>query len=85
MKDIVNNDNLYPEGAIVSAKTAPTLKLVITKYRQRIYYCAEIESPNNNNLAYFESELVPPDPQDQLQFVRIEDGSRNGYLVREGF
>lgn len=67
MKDVINNDNLYPEGTIICAKADPTLKLIVTKYKQRIYYCAVVGHPEKNNLAYFEKELVPPDPLNQAQ------------------
>jgi hypothetical protein len=60
MKTEINDDNLYREGAIICAKADPALKLIITKYRQRIYYCAVVGHPEQNNLAYFESELVEP-------------------------
>jgi hypothetical protein len=45
MKDVVNNDNLYPEGTIICAKADPTLKLMVLKYKQRIYYCAVVGHP----------------------------------------
>jgi len=60
MRDEINNDNLYKEGTIIYAKKEPTIKLLIGKYRQRIYYCSVANDPNQNNLAYFESELIPP-------------------------
>ena len=60
MRNEINNDNLYQEGSIICAKIEPALKLLITKYRQRIYYCTVIGHPEQNNLAYFESELTLP-------------------------
>ena len=60
MKTEINDDNLYKEGSIICAKIEPTLKLLITKYRQRIYYCTVVGHPDQNNLAYFESELTLP-------------------------
>jgi hypothetical protein len=60
MKREINNDNLYEEGTVICARTEPTLKLLITKYRQRIYYCTVVGHPDQNNLAYFESELILP-------------------------
>ena len=60
MKTEINNDNLYKEGSIICSKLEPTIKLLITKYRQRIYYCTVVDHPNQNNLAYFESELTLP-------------------------
>ena len=58
MKTEVNDDNLYKEGMVISTRIDPTLKLLITKYRQRIYYCTVVGHPEQNNLAYFESELM---------------------------
>jgi hypothetical protein len=60
MRNEINNDNLYKEGSIICARIEPTLKLLITKYRQRIYYCTVVGHPEQNNLAYFESELTLP-------------------------
>ncbi|HEV8512050.1 MAG TPA: hypothetical protein VGQ59_02175 [Cyclobacteriaceae bacterium] len=60
MKTEINNDNLYKEGSIICAKLEPTIKLLITKYRQRIYYCTVVGHPDQTNLAYFESELTLP-------------------------
>ena len=60
MRNEINNDNLYQEGSIICAKIEPALKLLITKYRQRIYYCTVVGHPEQNNLAYFESELTLP-------------------------
>jgi hypothetical protein len=60
MRNEINNDNLYQEGSIICAKIEPALKLLITRYRQRIYYCTVVGHPDQNNLAYFESELVAP-------------------------
>lgn len=59
MRDRNKRDNLYQEGTIISAKENPDLKLVITKYCQRVYYCA-IEGETGQRFAYFEHNLVPP-------------------------
>lgn len=55
-----NNDNLYQEGTIISAKEDPGLKLLIRSYRQHIYFCSIIDEPSAKYLAYFEEELVAP-------------------------
>lgn len=60
MRDEINNDNIYKEGSFIYAKVDPELKLVIVKYKQRIYYCAAVDHPEQNNFAYFERELIPP-------------------------
>ena len=68
----LNNDNLYKEGTVIYAKVEPTRKLIITKYHQRIYYCAVVDQPDQNHVAYFERELIPPAGSLQsAQFVRI--------------
>lgn len=72
MRNEINNDNIYKEGTIICAKVDPALKLTIMKYRQRIYYCAVVDHPEQNNLAYFEKELIPPNVKDQqVQFTHI--------------
>jgi hypothetical protein len=55
-----STDNIYPEGAIITAKENPSLKLTITKYYQRIYYCAVVGDESRKQLVYFERELMPP-------------------------
>lgn len=54
-----NTDNIYELGTLVTAKADPTLKLVIKKYYQRIYYCAQTDNPLRKHLAFFENELDP--------------------------
>jgi len=55
-----NSDNIYPEGTLITAVTNPSLKLRITKYNQRVYYCAVVGDEEQKQLAYFERELIPP-------------------------
>jgi len=55
----INNDNKYPVGTRVVAKVNPTLQLVISAYRQRIYYCSVVDDPDHKHFAYFERELTP--------------------------
>ena len=69
-----NNDNLYKEGTVICAKVKPALKLIITKYRQRICYCSVLGHPSENHFAYFEKELIPPIGSLQnAQFVRVQE------------
>lgn len=63
MKDPVNNDNKYPRGTFIYAKVHPQMKLVITDYKQRIYFCSAVEHPEMNRFAYFERELIDPNPR----------------------
>lgn len=55
-----DNDNIYKLGSILTSKMNATLKLVVVKYYQRIYYCAELNNLTKKHLAYFENELNPP-------------------------
>ena len=63
-----NQDNIYPEGAILSAKVDPFIKLKVMSYNQRIYYCTVVGEEGKKPLAYFERELLPPQivPKDSL-------------------
>lgn len=50
--------NKYNAGDVVYAKVDLTLKLVIRRYIDRIYYCKVQEDPERKELVYFERELV---------------------------
>jgi hypothetical protein len=50
--------NKYNAGDIVSAKVNPTLKLIIRRYIDQVYYCKIQEYPERDELVYFERELV---------------------------
>lgn len=51
-------ENKYPEGAIVYAKVNPGLRLAVRRYVERIYYCTNLEHPQEKELVYFGRELV---------------------------
>lgn len=53
-------ENKFPEGMLISAKEHPEVKLIITKYYKRIYYCALQSDPDKKQLVYFEKELIDP-------------------------
>ena len=73
MRQEINNDNLYKEGTFIYAKKEPTIKLLIGRYRQRIYYCSVAGDANQNNLAYFESELIPPySLSSEVKFLHVD-------------
>jgi hypothetical protein len=55
-----NEDNIYAVGLVIMAKEAPTIKLEIMKYYQRIYYCAVVGDESAKQKAYFERELIAP-------------------------
>jgi hypothetical protein len=50
-------ENTFKEGDVVCAKENPTLKLVIRRYVDRIYYCKVQADPAAKELVYFEREL----------------------------
>jgi hypothetical protein len=60
MRDRNQKDNVYEEGSFITAKENPALKLIITKYSQRIYYCRAAEDREGRQFAYFESNLIAP-------------------------
>jgi len=68
-----NTDNIYKEGTVICAKENPGLQLIITKYFQRIYYCAVIGEPKHKILAYFERELLAP----LYSYLRIDKPKMN--------
>lgn len=51
--------NSYNPGDIVYAKVNPSLKLIIRRYIDQIYYCKIVEFPEKKELVYFEREFVP--------------------------
>lgn len=51
-------ENKYKEGQEVYAKVNPTLKLIIRRYVDRIYYCKIKENPTQKELVYFEREIM---------------------------
>jgi hypothetical protein len=55
-----NEDNIYAVGSIVAAKEAPTIKLEIATYYQRIYYCSLVDNDAAKQRVYFERELIMP-------------------------
>jgi len=56
--------NKYNAGDVVYAKVNPTLKLIIRRYVDQVYYCKVFEDAERNELVYFERELVQdPTPE----------------------
>ncbi len=55
-----NEDNIYAVGSFINAKEAPTIKLQIARYYQRIYYCSVVGADTAKLKAYFERELIAP-------------------------
>jgi len=55
-----NEDNIYTVGTLITAKEAPAVKLEITKYYQRIYYCSIVGNETGKVKPYFERELIAP-------------------------
>jgi hypothetical protein len=81
MRREINDDNLYAEGTVISAKVDPALKLTIMKYRQRIYYCSVVDHPEQNKFTYFEKELIPPTGQ-QVLFWKLPTDTEKNYVLR---
>lgn len=50
--------NKYMAGDVVYAKVDPTLKLVIRRYIDQVYYCKINDDYERKELVYFERELV---------------------------
>jgi hypothetical protein len=50
--------NKYNPGDVVYAKVDPTLKLIVRRYIDQIYFCKVQEDPERKELIYFERELV---------------------------
>lgn len=57
-----NADNIYQTGITITAKENPSLPLTIVNYYQRIYYCVPVSDPGAKQRAYFERELIAPEP-----------------------
>lgn len=55
-----NEDNAYEVGSFINAIEAPTVKLQITRYYQRIYYCSVVGNDAAKLKVYFERELIAP-------------------------
>ena len=51
-------ENKYKNGEIVSERIRPSLKLIISRCVDGIYYCLIQERDSKKELVYFERELV---------------------------
>jgi hypothetical protein len=51
-------ENKYKEGEEVYAKENPSLKLIIRRYVDRIYYCKIKRDSTLKELVYFERQLM---------------------------
>lgn len=51
-------ENKYKPGEIVSERIRPSLKLIVSRYVNGIYYCLKQERANKKELVYFEGELT---------------------------
>ncbi len=47
----------FTAGDTVYAKVNPSLKLIVRRYVDQVYYCKEQEHPERQELVYFEREL----------------------------
>lgn len=50
--------NKYQPGDVVFAKVNPTLKLVVRRYVDQVYYCKIQNDPERKELVYYERELA---------------------------
>ena len=51
-------ENKYIEGQEVYSISNPSVKLVVRRYVDRIYYCKVQSDPKKKELVYFERELT---------------------------
>ena len=51
-------ENKFRSGEIVSERIRPSLKLIVSRYVNGIYYCLMQERNSKKELVYFERELV---------------------------
>lgn len=50
--------NTHNADDVVYAKADPTLRLVVRRYVDKIYYCKVQDDPERKELVYFERELL---------------------------
>lgn len=51
-------ENKFKEGDVVYALEDPSLKLIIRRYVDKIYYCTVQKDPGSKDRVYFERELT---------------------------
>jgi len=51
-------ESKYKKGEVVIERIRPTLKLIVSRYVDGIYYCLIQERESKRELVYFERELV---------------------------
>jgi uncharacterized protein YodC (DUF2158 family) len=51
-------ENKYKNGEVVIERIRPTLKLMVSRYVNGIYYCLIQERDSKKELVYLERELV---------------------------
>ncbi len=57
MEQNIKLKSKYQPGDMVFATANPSVKLIIRRYVDRIYYCKTEQQPDSKDLAYFEREL----------------------------
>lgn len=50
--------NEYQPGEVVFAIINPSVKLVVRRYLDQIYFCREAANPDGRDIAFFERELM---------------------------
>jgi len=51
-------ENKFKPGEIVSERIRPYLKLMVSRYENKIYYCKILERESKKELVYSERELM---------------------------
>lgn len=51
-------ESKYKPGEIVRERIRPSLKLIVSRYNNGIYYCLTQERVSKKELVYFERELT---------------------------
>jgi uncharacterized protein YodC (DUF2158 family) len=51
-------ENKYKNGEVVIERIRPTLKLIVSRYVNGLYYCLIQERDSKKELVYLERELV---------------------------
>jgi hypothetical protein len=51
-------ESKYKRGEVVAERIRPSLKLIVNRYVDGIYYCLRLERDTKKELVYFERELT---------------------------
>ncbi|HTL82691.1 MAG TPA: hypothetical protein VL651_13350 [Bacteroidia bacterium] len=51
-------EHKFKDGEVVLASAEPTIRLIVRRYVDMIYYCKVESDPNGRERVYFERELM---------------------------